>query len=76
MTATDVDLARKLLTRQVLSATTLLEIAAAKQALREWLQAHPDEVGMRDGFEQLAQMQEIAEEEATICAPKAEQTVK
>ena len=45
--------ARDRVTRQVLSARTLSEIEAAKQVLRDWLKAHPDESGMRDGFEQL-----------------------
>jgi hypothetical protein len=57
------DDARKQLTRQVLGARTLAEVAAAQQALRDWLTAHPDEQGMRWGFEQLAQMQEIGEAE-------------
>jgi hypothetical protein len=46
---------------QVLDATNLSEIAPARQSLRDWLQHHPEDVGMRDGFEQLAMMQEIAE---------------
>jgi hypothetical protein len=60
------DEARRQLTRQVLGAKTLAEIAVARQTLRDWIGAHPEEHGMRWGFEQLAQMQEIAEmEEAT-----------
>ena len=55
--------ARDSVTRQVLSANTLPEIEAAKQVLRDWLRAHPDEQGMRDGFEQLYTIQEIIEEE-------------
>lgn len=55
------DEARKLLTHQVLSARLLPEIETARLALREWLQTYPEEKGMRAGFEQLAQMQEIAE---------------
>jgi hypothetical protein len=62
--STPLDEARTKITRQVLGARTLPEIAAARQTLREWLAAHPDEQGMRWGFEQLAQMQEAAELEA------------
>src|SRR4051794_5934032 len=57
--------ARTQLTQQVLGAKTVAEIGAARQALRDWLTAHPDEQGMRWGFEQLAQMQEIAETRAS-----------
>ena len=55
------DEVRRLLNHQVLSARTLPEIEDARQSLREWMQRHPEERGMRAGFEQLAQMQEIAE---------------
>lgn len=55
--------ARDRVTCQVLSADTLQEIEAAKQVLRDWLRAHPDEQGMRDGFEQLYTVQEIIEDE-------------
>jgi len=59
----DVNEARERLSEQVLSANTLLEIEAAKDALRQWMQAHPEEQGMRDGFEQLYTIQEIIEAE-------------
>ena len=55
--------ARDRVTDQVLQANTLPEIEVAKQVLRDWLKAHPDEQGMRDGFEQLYTIQEIIEEE-------------
>lgn len=63
----DMNEARERLSEQVLSANTLPEIEDAKKALREWMRAHPDEQGMRDGFEQLYTLQEIieAEEEAS-----------
>jgi hypothetical protein len=67
----ELDRARERLTRQVLGAKTLPEVLAATEALREWMRAHPEEDFMRDGFEQLAQMQEIAEEEE---AQRARQT--
>ncbi len=55
--------ARDRVTDQVLQANTLSEIEAAKQVLRDWLKAHPEEQGMRDGFEQLYTIQEIIEDE-------------
>jgi hypothetical protein len=58
---TDIDRAREILTEQVLDASTLEEVLTAQQALREWIKVHPEETEwMHDGFEQLAQMQEIA----------------
>jgi hypothetical protein len=61
---------------QVLSARTLEEIASARQALRDWLTAHPEEKGMRAGFEQLAQMEEIAlMEEAEATSMQGVETV-
>ena len=55
--------ARERVCEQVLKADTLTEIEAAKQVLREWMKVHPDEQGMRDGFEQLYTIQEIIEAE-------------
>ncbi len=57
------DEARECLTDQVLSATTLAEVSAAWRALKEWIAKYPEEEGMRDGFEQLSMMQDIAEEQ-------------
>ena len=62
-TKSDVDEARERVSEQVLSADTLTEIEAAKQVLREWMKAHPEEQGMRAGFEQLYTIQEIIEGE-------------
>jgi len=59
----DIDEARESATKLVLSARTLPEIEAAKQVLREWMKAHPEEQGMRAGFEQLYTIQEIIENE-------------
>jgi hypothetical protein len=59
----DINEARERVSDQVLSARTLPEIEAAKQVLREWMKAHPEEQGMRAGFEQLYTIQEIIEEE-------------
>ncbi|MGI4789129.1 MAG: hypothetical protein ACRYFS_09805 [Janthinobacterium lividum] len=60
---TGIDLARERITKQVLDADTLEEIEAAKQILREWMKVHPEEQGMRAGFEQLYTIQEIIEAE-------------
>jgi len=59
----DINEARERVSEQVLTANTLPEIEAAKQALREWMKAHPEEQGRRAGFEQLYTMQEIIEDE-------------
>ena len=64
----ETDTARDQLTNQVLDATTLPEIEGAREALRAWIKQHPEDGGMRDAFEQLAMMQEIAETESD--APK------
>ena len=55
------DPARDRLNRRVLSARGLPDALAAKEALRQWMQDHPDDQGMRDGFEQLFLIQEIEE---------------
>ena len=65
---TNLDLARERVIKQVLDADSLPEIEAAKQVLGEWMKAHPEEQGMRDGFEQLYTIQEIIEEEETAYA--------
>ena len=58
------DLARECLSWQVLSAKTLAEVATAQDALRAWIEQYPEErEWMRDGFEQLSMMSDIAEEE-------------
>ena len=50
----EIDLARELVIGQCLSADTLPEIEAATEVLREWMTAHPEEQGMRAGFEQMS----------------------
>lgn len=63
-TKIEVDAARERLTNQVLDATTLDEVLAATEVLREWIKTRPEErEWMRDGFEQLSLMQDIAEEQ-------------
>lgn len=55
------DRERELLKELVLDATSFDEISTARQRLRDWVSAHPAErEWMRDGFEQLAQMEDIA----------------
>jgi hypothetical protein len=68
------DTARQCVIEQVLDATTLSEIAAAKQVLRDWLKLHPEEQGMRAGFEQLYLLEEIAQEQETDGLSTASQT--
>ncbi len=65
------DLNRERLTNQVLDATTLQEISAARQALRDWIRNYPDEEGMSDAFEQLSLLEDIAREEAKPPAERA-----
>lgn len=52
---------RKQLINQVLSATSLTEVNAAMNALDRWMEQHPDDIGIVDGYEMLENMQEIAE---------------
>lgn len=68
--------ARERVSDQVLRANTLPEIEAAKQVLREWMKAHPEEQGMRAGFEQLYTIQEIIEEEEAELARSRRQPVE
>jgi len=63
--------ARKRLITQVLDATTLAEVSAATMALSQWMDAHPDDWGMADAFEQLSMMQDIAEEQEAARRPLA-----
>ncbi|MBV9851503.1 MAG: hypothetical protein JO250_17690 [Armatimonadetes bacterium] len=44
----------------VLSANTIPEIAATREMLQQWMEAHPDDLGMMDGFDHLAMSQTIA----------------
>ena len=68
MLNTEPDASRERLITQVLGARTLLEIAGATQALTVWLEGHPDEQGMADGFEQISMMRDIAQEAAGASA--------
>lgn len=67
------DEARRHLTTQVLGARNLEDVLAATQALKEWIQTYPEErEWMRDGFEQLSHMEDIARERAALPAPQQE----
>lgn len=59
----EVDAARERVLDLVLGAITLEEIAVGRQALHEWMKAHPEEEGMRHGFEQLSLMEDAAHEQ-------------
>ena len=65
---------RQCLIEQVLDATTLSEINSATTALRQWVAAHPDDLGIIDGFEQLALMrmaaEQVAAEQASLPEPE------
>jgi hypothetical protein len=74
--STKIELARELLTEQVLDATTLPEIQSARHALREWIKAHPEDEGMSDAFEQLALMEDIAREQETERRRQSEQAAR
>jgi hypothetical protein len=48
---------------QALDARTLPEIATATQELRGWVRQNPADVGIREAFEGLSLMRDIAEEQ-------------
>ncbi len=52
---------REKMLEQVLAARTSAAIAAAEQLLDDWIEAHPEELGMRDAFEILDNRKEILE---------------
>lgn len=54
---------RKRISEQALWATTLPEIMTARRELDQWVDDHPDDLGILDAYEMLANMQEIAEEQ-------------
>jgi len=46
---------------QALKARTFSEIATATREMDQWVEDHPDDLGILDAYEVLANMQEIAE---------------
>ena len=56
-------LARQIVIERVLDAKALPEIDVAREALRAWLRAHPDDDGIKEAFDQLSLMEDIASDE-------------
>lgn len=53
---------RKRVLHQALRARTLADIANATCELKTWVNAHPDDIGIVDAFEQLSLMEDCARE--------------
>ncbi len=62
---------RQRILHQALDATTLTEIEIATRELQQWVETHPDDLGIVDAFEQLSLMEDIACEKE---APQANAT--
>ncbi len=60
---------------QVLDARSMTEIKAAEQELRSWLKRNPEDTGIREAFEGLSLMRDIAEEQEAERASSERQTV-
>jgi len=60
---------------QVLDARSLTEIRAAEQELRSWLKNNPKDTGIREAFEGLSLMRDIAEEQEAERMSAERQTV-
>lgn len=60
---------------QALDARTLPEIATATQELREWVRQNPADVGIREAFEGLSLMRNIAEEQEAARARTSREVV-
>lgn len=52
---------RERVLNQALRARTFSEIAQANVEMDQWVAAHPEDLGIRDAYEVLDNMQEIAE---------------
>lgn len=52
---------REEILNHALRARTFAEIAAANLEMDQWVSEHPDDLGIRDAYEALDNMQEIAE---------------
>ncbi len=57
------DIERNRIAHQALRATTLAEIEIATRELDQWVDDHPDDWGIRDAYEVLENMTEIAQEQ-------------
>ena len=54
---------RNRIARQAMRATTLAEVTLATRELDQWVEGHPDDLGIIDAYEILENMKEIAEEQ-------------
>ncbi len=54
---------RNRIARQAMRATTLAEVIHATRELDQWVDDHPDDLGIIDAYEILENMKEIAEEQ-------------
>ena len=54
---------RNRIARQAMRATTLAEVTLAIRELDQWVDGHPDDLGIIDAYEILENMKEIAEEQ-------------
>ncbi len=52
---------RNRIMNQALRARTFSEIASANREMDQWVADHPEDLGIRDAYEVLDNMQEIAE---------------
>jgi len=52
---------RNRIMNQALRARTFSEIASASREMDQWVADHPEDLGIRDAYEVLDNMQEIAE---------------
>ncbi len=57
------DVERNRIAHQALRATTLEEVDLATRELDQWVDDHPDDWGIRDAYEVLENMAEIAQEQ-------------
>lgn len=64
---------RQRILNQALRARSLPEIEVATLELRQWVEAHPDDLGIVDAFEQLSLMEDCLREETSVpVSPKEE----
>ena len=57
---------RERLVSMILSAKTLPEIIQTRQMLQRWLELHPDDIGITDGFDHLAMSYSLAEDREAV----------
>lgn len=65
------DTQRARILESVLYATSAEEVSQATQMLDRWLDQHPDDLGIVDGYELLANLQDAAEEQEAARRPLA-----